>query len=194
MIQEGARSDSPVEARFVDLREALAGGGVAAAVLFVVVAVVGSVSPFEARGLLEASLPTIRFLASSVMASVATVMALMLTLLSLTYTSQYEFREIHFRRIRQISVLSTVTIVAAVVLLLFLGFPVNEADGLRLYYGIVYYGVTGSASLLGGLLIAIVLMLHRTIRGLVDIGHPHGESHLIHDSSAAPPVDERQPA
>lgn len=194
-MSTSSRQEQP--GRFVDLREALAGGGVAAAVLFVVVAAVGSVSPFEARGLLESALPTIRFLSSSVMAAVATVMALMLTLLSLTYTSQYEFREIHFRRIRQISVLSTVTIIASVVLLLFLGLPVEEADQLRLYYDVVYYAVTGAASVLGGLLIAIVLMLHRTIRGLVDIGHPDGNSHLIHShehADEAMPEPDHQPA
>ncbi len=107
-------------------------------------------------------------------------MALMLTLLSLTYTSEYDFREVHYRRIRQISVLSTVAIVASVVLLLFLGMPVEEAERFRIYYDIVYYTIIAAASLLGGLLIATVLMLHRTIAGLVDIGHPGGTSQLVH--------------
>lgn len=165
--------------RFVDLRDALVGGALAAAFLFVAITVVGNVSTFEAQRLLSSVLPTIRFLGSSVLAAGATIMALMLTLLSLTYSSEYQFREIHFRRIRQISLLSTVAIVASVVLLLFLGVPVEEADQLRLYYDIVYYSITAAASLLGGLLVAVVLMLHRTITGLVDIGHPEGSSPLI---------------
>lgn len=170
--------------RLVDLRDALIGGGVAALVMFVIVAFVGSVSPFKAIKLLEAVLPTIRFLASSVLAAVATIMALMLTLLSLTYSSNYDFREIHYRRIRQITTLSTVAILASVIVLLILGLPVEEADQLRLYYDIVYYTITALASLLGGLLIAIVLMLQRTIRGLIDIGHPDSESPLIAADSA----------
>jgi hypothetical protein len=173
-------ADHRGEGRFVDLKEALVGGAVAAGVLFLIVAVVGSVSPFEARRLLLAVLPTFRFLSSSVMAAVATVLALMLTLLSLTFSSEYDFREVHYRRIRQISFLSTIAIVTAVVLLLFLGLPVEEADQLAVYYNVVYYGITGAASLLGGMLIAIVLMLHRTIVGLIDIGHPSGISPLIH--------------
>lgn len=171
--------------RLVDLRDALIGGGVAALVMFVVVAFVGSVSPFKAIKLLEAVLPTIRFLASSVLAAVATIIALMLTLLSLTYSSEYEFREIHYRRIRQITTLSTVAILASVILLLILGLPVEEAEQLRLYYDIVYYTITALASLLGGLLIAIVLMLQRTIRGLIDIGHPEGDSPLIEGDEPA---------
>lgn len=181
-------------ARFVDLRDALIGGAVAAAVLFAAVTIVGSVSAFEARGLLTSVLPTFRFLASSVLAAGATIMALMLTLLSLTYSSEYEFREIHFRRIRQISILSTISIIMSVVLLLFLGVPVEEAEQLRLYYDIIYYSVTGAASLLGGLLVAVILMLYRTITGLVDIGHPGGNSHLIEvDENERTELD-RQPA
>lgn len=167
--------------RFVDMRDALVGGAVAAAVLFLVVIVVGTVSSFEARRLLTSALPTIRFLASSVLAAGATIMALMLTLLSLTYSSEYKFRELHYRRIRQISILSTVSIVSSVVLLLFLGVPVEEAEQLRLYYDVVYYATTGAASVLGGLLIATVLMLYRTIAGLIDIGHPRGQSQLIEE-------------
>ncbi len=172
-------SSADSQPRLVDMRDALFGGAVAAGVLFAAVTLVGTVSTFEARRLLGSILPTIRFLASSVLAAGVTVMALMLTLLSLTYTSKYEFREIHFRRIRQISMLSTAAIVVAVVLLLFLGVPVEEADQLRLYYDLIYYSVTAVACLLGGLLVAVVLMLHRTINGLVDIGHPDGKSHLI---------------
>lgn len=167
--------------RFVDLTWALVGGGVTALVLFAGVATVGNVTPFEGLRLLESILPTIRFLSSSVMAAVATVMALMLTLLSLTFTSRWEFREVHYRRIGQISILSTIAIILSVGVLLFLGLPVEEAEQLRFYYDVVYYSLTAAASLLGGLLIAIVLMLHTTIRGLIAIGMPGGRSHLIED-------------
>lgn len=189
MSQSASQQSMP--RRFVDLRDALIGGAIAAAVLFAAVTLIGSVSAFEARRLLGSVLPTIRFLASSVLAAGATVMALMLTLLSLTYTSKYEFNEVHFRRIRQISLLSTIAIVASIVLLLFIGVPVEEADQLRVYYDIVYYSVTAAASLLGGLLVAVVLMLHRTIAGLVDIGHPGGESHLIDIEGSASTIEER---
>ncbi|NND03492.1 MAG: hypothetical protein HKN91_11970, partial [Acidimicrobiia bacterium] len=140
---KGAEGRSPSgESRFVDLRDALVGGAVAAGVLFIAVTMVGNVSSFEGQRLLGSVLPTIRFLASSVLAAGVTVMALMLTLLSLTYSSKYEFRGIHFRRIRQISMLSTAAIIVSVVLLLFLGVPVEEAEQLRLYYDVIYYTIT----------------------------------------------------
>lgn len=171
--------DAGERSRVVDLRFALAGGAVAAVTLFAGVAVVGGVTPYEGRELLEAVLPTIRFLASSVMAAGATVLALMLTLLGITYATEWTFRDVHFHRISQISLLASGAIGLSVVTLLFLGLPVGEADGLRLYHHVVYYGLIASASLLGGLTIAIVLMLHRSIRGLVAIGHSTGNSELI---------------
>lgn len=171
--------DRSTRSRMIDLHFALAGGAVAAVSLFAGVAVVGGVTPYEGRELLEAVLPTLQFLTSAVMAAMATVLALMLTLLGITYTTEWTFRDVHFHRISQISLLASAAIGLSVVTLLFLGLPVGEAEGLRLYHHIVYYGLMAAASLLGGLTIAVVLMLHRSIRGLVAIGHSSGNSELI---------------
>lgn len=182
----GAEISDPAVAgsrRVVGLRFALAGGTVAAIALFTGVALVGRVSPYEGAALLSAVLPTARFLTSTVIAAGTTILALMLTLLGLTYTTPFTFREIHYRRVGQVSLLAGIAIVLAVVTLLFLGLPVDEAEELRLYYDVIYYGLTTAASALGGLMVAIVLMLHRTIGGLVAIGHPTARSELIEDSS-----------
>ena len=186
----GPTSADKRDGRVVDLHFALAGGAVAAMALFAGVAVVGRVSPYEGLDLLDAVLPTIRFLASSVMASAATVMALMLASLGITYSTRWHYRDVHYHRIGQISLLASIAIVLSVVTLLFVGLPVGEADGLRLYHHLVYYGLTASASLLGGLTVAVVLMLHRTIRGLVAIGHSASESELIERDASAGAAEE----
>lgn len=173
------RSEADDSSRFVDLRFALAGGAIAAIGLFSGVAVVGQVSPYEGLVLLQSVQPSVLFFASSVMAAGATVMALMLTLLGFTYNTDINFRGLHYRRIRQISLLASIAIVLSVVTLMFMGLPVDEADGLRLYYHVVYYALTAMAALLGGLMIAVVMMLQRTITGLVNIGHPSASSELI---------------
>lgn len=167
------------EKRFVDLTFAVVGGGVAAVVMFAAVVTVGSITPFVGLKLLQSVLPTIRFLASSGLAAGATVMALMLTLIGLTFTSEWQFRDIHFVRIKQISLLATWTMLVSIFMLLFLGLPVEEAEQLQFYYDVVYYAVLAAASILGGLLVAVALMLHRTISGLVAIGHPTASSDLI---------------
>ena len=166
---------------FGDLRFALVGGAVAALILFASVAVVGGVSPYEGLTLLRAVLPTARFLTSGVMAAGLTVLALMLTLLGISYSTEWTFRDVHYRRLGQIALLASVAIVLAVVTLVFMGLPVEEAEGLRTYHHVIYYGLIGSLSLLSGLMIAIVLMLHRTISGLIAIGHSLGNSDLIEE-------------
>ncbi|MBT8207890.1 MAG: hypothetical protein HKN07_01930 [Acidimicrobiia bacterium] len=179
---DNSDSSSNPERRFVDMRFAIIGGSVAALVMFAGVVTVGSVTPFVGLKLLQSVLPTIRFLASSGLAAGATVMALMLTLIGLTFTSDWQFRDIHYIRIKQISLLATWTMLLSIVVLLFLGLPVEEADQLQFYYDVVYYAVLAAASILGGLLVAVALMLHRTISGLVAIGHPSGNSELIEDA------------
>lgn len=66
------------------------------------------------------------------------------------------------------------------VLLMVLSVPLEEADTLRRLYTWIYYSTVLLMSLLGGLLIAVVVMLHSTIRGLIHVLHPRHESALIH--------------
>ena len=169
---------------FSDAKWAIAGGAVAAASLFIGVAAVGRIGSFEGLRLLESILPTVRFLASAVLTAGVTVLALMLTLIGLTFTSEWDFNEMHFRRLRRIALLTTFTIVLSVVVLLFISLPIEEAESLRTYYDVAYYTIAGVSSVLGGAVIAVIVMLYQTISGLVAIGLPSGESELIEQSTS----------
>lgn len=68
--------------RFIGAKWALAGGAFTALFAVGVMSLVGRVGDYQARRLLEATIPTIRFLSSSVMTASATVLALMLTMLA----------------------------------------------------------------------------------------------------------------
>lgn len=168
-----------------DLRMTLAGGSVVAAALFLIVWSVGEAGAAEARILLESTLPAIRFLASSILTVGATVLALMLTLLGFSESADRRFRSIHYRRIRRISLLNVVAIVSAVCLLLFIGIPVEESETLRALYDIVYYIVLAWSSIIGGLAVAIVLLLHRTIKGLTTAVSPSDTTSAFTRSSEA---------
>ena len=104
----------------------------------------------------------------------------MLTLLSFTATHTDNFTEAHHERIQQISTLNAVLITLSMVLLMILSVPRDEAETFRRLYAWIYYGVILLMSLLGGLLIAVVVMLHSTIRGLTHALHPRYERPLIH--------------
>lgn len=161
---------------FVDTGQALVGGGVAAVVAALAVGTTGVASNAEARVLLESILPTIRFLTSAVITASATIMALMLTILSLSRGADQRFRGTHYERVEQVGSWSAWAIVGGTVLLLVLSIPMGESEVLSSWYEPIYYGTVIAASLLGGLQVAVVLMLQKTIRGMVSALHPGRDS------------------
>lgn len=164
-----------------ELGGALVGGLVAAVAFSATVFGVGRLADFEALRLIEAALPTARFLASSALAAGATVLALLLTLLGLSLTSDYEFSDRLYNRARYITVLSVVAIVLGTAVLLAVTVPLEEVEALRAFYDVLYFLLAGSLAMLGGVMVTIGLMIAATLIGLIQVGHPEGVSHLLAD-------------
>ena len=162
-----------------DLRSAAIGGIASAIIGFTGMAIVGTASAFEARRLLDSVLPTVRFAASSYVAGGATILALMLTLLTFSISHDLDFRESHYKRIREISILTTGVIAGSVLLLMFLSFPIGEADVDQGWYLWVYYALLLGGAVTGGTFITIVLMLFYAIRGLIGVGIDPVQSTLV---------------
>lgn len=165
-----------------DTKRAGAGGAVSALVALSGMILVNVSSGSEARLLLEGMLPSIRFLCSAVMTATATVLALMLTLLSFSNTQSARLKSMHYDRVRQIAKMDSVTFAAALVLLLLVSVPLAETSEVPAnWYTIVYYLAVLYTAGLGGALITIVLMLYNAITDLIDVIHPTEESHLRED-------------
>ena len=175
----GKESPSERRERRADLHLAAAGGVAAAIVGFGGMAIVGTATAVEARRLLDASLLTVRFAASAYVAGGVTVLALMLTLITFSMSHELEFRETYFRRIREISAITTMVIVGSVLLLMFLSFPLDEADVEAGHYVWVYYAVLLGAAISGGLFISVVLMLMYAVRGLIGVAEDADGSDLV---------------
>lgn len=157
----------------VDSLWALIGGGVATATILAVVYIVGSVSGYSALQLLDATLPSVRFLSSTVATGGVTILALMVTLLGLSHSVETELEHVHYHRIQQIAYMATVAVAMAIFLLVFLSIPVEQSDDVVLEYAEgVYYGVMVMTSLLGGMMITLVLMLLTAVRGLLHVVAP----------------------
>lgn len=167
-----------------EFKGALIGGAVVSTGLLGGVILVGTVGNFQALGLIEATLPTARFLAGSAMGAGVTVLALMLTLIGITASSQLTFADLLFRRIRNINFLAIAVIVVAVSVLVGLAIPIEEVDELDSYYAFLYYALAGMVSLLGGLVVATSLMIGGTVMGLVEAARPEGNSYLVAEESA----------
>lgn len=157
----------------VDSLWALIGGGVAALMISVAVIIVGNVSGYSAITRIEAALPTIQFLCSTVATGGVTILALMVTLLGLSHSVDTDLERVQYHRIQQIAYMATLAVAAAIFLLVFLSIPVGDSENVVVSYAeIVYYGVVILSSLLGGIMISLVLMLLSAVRGLLHIVAP----------------------
>jgi hypothetical protein len=157
---------------------ATTGAGVAAVFMFSTAIVLGTIASSEAFGLVEAILPTARFLAVGVLTAAITVLALLLTLLGMSLNGPYAFRSRFYFRIGRITTLSTAAIVAAVLLLLISGLPLEDIEDAQRFYDLYFYALSGGISVLGGLAISMALMIGSTLKGLAQIGEP-GHSDLL---------------
>jgi hypothetical protein len=160
----------------IDLRRAIFIGAIAGVFVLMGTWGVGQIGDAKALKLLEAILPTTRFLASSVLGASATILALMLTVLSLANSMSGEIGRAHFARISQIALLCTAMLVAATVLLLLLNVPLEESDKLTALYSAIYYFLISYSALLGGLLITTIIMLYAAVRSIIRIVSPDDET------------------
>lgn len=162
----------------VDPWKAVLGGGIA-----VLVSVAGSWTVGQLHGadglvLLQAMLPTTRFLCSAMMTATATILALMLTVLGVSSNASSTFHAAHFKRLGQIALLDMIAFIGATVLLLVLNIPLEESDSVSMYwYNVAYYTVLFTSSLLGGLLVAVVLMLYSAVKDMIHIFGTRGDDH-----------------
>ncbi|NNE12811.1 MAG: hypothetical protein HKN41_11280 [Ilumatobacter sp.] len=184
----GDERPSEQSERRADLKFAIAGGVAATVVGGGGMMIVGRASAFEARRLLESVLPTARFAASAYVAGGATILALMLTLITFSITDHRDFHVSHYRRIRDISLLAVAMIVSSVLLLMFLSFPIGEADVDRGWYVWVYYAVVTGGAVSGGIFITVVLMLYYAVRQLIGVGE-YGDAAILLTEAAESPGD-----
>lgn len=155
-----------------ELTIALAGGLTAGSALFAIIIGVGSVGDFQALRLIEATLPTTRFLASSAIAAGATTLALILTLLSINLTTEIGFSGLHYRRVEWITRLSIITIILSTLVLIAVTIPIGEVDELTSYYDVMYYVLAATTSLVGAAIVATTLLIAETVYGLIKMAHP----------------------
>ena len=172
----------PEEVR-IDLKRAAIGGGMAATVTLVGAWLVGAASGAEARLLLETALPRARAFCGTVTIALGNVLALMLTLLSLSAGADVDLKWAHYQRVKQVAFIDALTLIGAVLIYLLLNVPLGEADAAQgpaheWWYPGLYYAILVLTSLLGGALITVVLMLYNTVRDLIRAVGPGHESRL----------------
>ena len=159
---------------FIGSKKAIFGGLLAGVIALGGQWLVGQVyNGYEARELLESVASSSLYLGSSIVTASATIIALMLTMLSMTKQTESEFDSIFFKQIQRIALLSTIAFSAGILLLLFLSMPLQESDQVPAnWYKTIYYVLITFVAGLSGLSVGIVLMLLSAINSLIDVVRP----------------------
>jgi hypothetical protein len=173
-----------------EFRGPVIGGLVTGSFLFAVVIGVGRIGSFEGLRLIEAVIPTARFLGSTVVGTAVTVLALLLTLIGLSMSGGHSisFSDRLYIRSAKITRIAVACMIMGVGVLLAVSVPVGEVDRIEGHYDVLYYVLTAAIAVLGGLLTTLGLMIGATLRGLLGAVHPEGESDLVDED-----VSERGP-
>ena len=152
----------------VIVKRALVGGIVSTLVMASGTFVLGHISGYEAKELLKSSISGINMLCNTVVLAASTILALMLTLLSLSRSAKSSLTKQHYRQVLTMAKADTILIIVAVITFLMLNIPITETEDVpESWFKIIYYVTLGMASILGGGLIAVVTMLYGTIANVI---------------------------
>lgn len=157
-------------------QKVIAGGVVAALVTSLGTFLIGNLSGYQAKQLIESSLPGVNTFFNTIVLPSATILALLLTLLSLSRGSQSKLKKDHYLYVLSIAKLVTIVFVSSIISFLLLNLPITEAEDVPYqWFQYIYYISIGLASLHCGAIIAVVLMLYNTISDIINIGGLHQE-------------------
>lgn len=167
----------------VDTKRASTGGILAAAIVFTGAYLVGEASGSEAKVLLNMSLETTRSFCGTATLALGNILALMLTLLSVSASTDINLKWSHYLRVKQVALFDTITLIGAILIYLLLNVPLEQSEAASTSsgasYPMFYYATLFLASLLGGALIAVVIMLYNTIKDIIEIFGHNGKKHEL---------------
>ncbi|SMO94081.1 hypothetical protein [Fodinibius sediminis] len=159
-----------------DTKRAVIGGGLAAVVTALGGWLVGEVTGGEGHILLNMTLETTRSFCGTVTLALGNILALMLTLLSLSANSNVDLKWSHYHRVKQIAWLVTVLLIGSILIYLLLNIPLEKSDQSSAPdFGYLYYFTLIISSSLGGALISVVLMLYNTVNDIIHAVGPGKE-------------------
>lgn len=162
------RNENPFA--FVGFKKSLIGGIVAGSIAIISQILIGRVyHGWEAKRLFDAVTTSSRYLDSAAAGGSSTIIALMLTMLSMGRNKKIKVESEFFKRIKTITLFSTIALISAVIQLQIFSMPLTEAknaDGNIFNY--LYYFMIVYVAFIAGLMVSIILMLMDAVNTLID--------------------------
>jgi len=151
-------------------KRALVGGGISMLVILMGTILLGELSGYEAKVLIKKSVDGLNTLCNTVALASATILALLLTLLGISSSSDSRLKKDHYKHVLQIAKLDTFVFVAAVISFLLFNLPITESENVPAnWFDSIYYISLAISSILSAALIVVVLMLYNTVVNIIKI-------------------------
>ncbi|MEJ1221367.1 hypothetical protein [Sediminicola sp. 1XM1-17] len=151
-------------------KRALLGGGISLLIITAGTFLLGHLSGYEAKVLIKNSIDGLNTLCNTIALASATILALLLTLLSLSSSATSKLKEEHYRHVLLIAKVDTTVFIASVMAFLLLNLPITESDSVpNNWFNTIYYISLAISSVLSSALIVVVLMLYNTVANIIKI-------------------------
>jgi len=158
------------------------GGTFTFVTLGLAVFVLGNLSGYEAKQLIEASLSGINMLCNTIVLASATILTLLLTLLGISSGSTSKLKEAHYLQVLNIAKWDTVLFVAALILFQLFNIPITESENVPTqWYSYLYWATLFFSSALSGLMVAVILLLYSTVVNIITIVGLGEDHYLVSD-------------
>ncbi len=164
-----------------DSRWPLLGGGIITFLGLGVAVLIGEIEGYKAKQFLDQSQNNINMLCNTIVLASATILALLFTVLSLSTGTSIKLKNAFYRRIKQVALFDTILFIITIFIFLTLNFPVDKAGDIPpVWYKGIYYLTAVAASIIGGLIVTVILLLYHTVSDLIHIlgfgsDHPMAE-------------------
>lgn len=151
-------------------QRALFGGICAALITGIGTFTLGDLSGYEAKVLIKSSLPGINTLCNTIALASATILALLLTLLSVSSGSQSKLKDEHYTQVLRIARIDTGVFILAIICFQLFNLPITDASEVpTTWYVTIYYISLIISSILSGALISVAIMLYNAIINIIKI-------------------------
>lgn len=151
-------------------KRAITGGVISMIVILAGSFMMGELSGYEAKVLINKSLSGLNMLCNTIVLASATTLTLLLTLLGLSSGTKSKLKNDHYLHVLQIAKFDTVVFIAALMSFLLFNLPITESENVPSnWYTIIYYSSLGISSILSAALIVVILMLYNTVVNIIKI-------------------------
>lgn len=130
----------------------------------------GNVSGYEAKALLENSNYGLNSLCNTIVLASATILALLLTLLSVSSGSKNNLKAQHYHQVLNIAKVDVILFITALILFQIFNIPITESHNVPTsWFEIIYWATLVATSVISGLMIVVILMLYTCVTNLITI-------------------------